>query len=155
MSVKPFRVLLLDSHELSLKEIRATMSQYADMEIVGEAAFVHDALEKASKLKPDIVLMEAMMPFSKETGIRLQIDAIETAFNIWQIDPKIKLMVFTTYSYREFLGPLRKAGISAWVFKEEPISELHAAITAIKRGGTHFNEKTYQPLALFAEFEQL
>jgi DNA-binding NarL/FixJ family response regulator len=139
--MRPFKVLLLDSQEVSLKGIRAILSHYEDIEIVGEAACAHDALEGVSALKPDIVIMEAMMPFLNETDTTLLINGIEIAFNIRQIDPRIKLIVITTDPYREFLGPLRKVGISACVFKEDSFSDLHSAITAVKRGGTYFGDR--------------
>jgi len=65
---------------------------------------------------------------------------IEATYQIKKLDPRTKVIIFTMYSYQEFLVDLMKAGISGYVLKNNPISDLHLAIEVVKRGGTFLSQ---------------
>jgi DNA-binding NarL/FixJ family response regulator len=70
------------------------------------------------------------------------------------MDPKAKVIIFTMHSYHEFLRPLIKSGISGYVLKVSPISDLYLAIQVVRRGGSYFTEDIHEFLSNFGEEEK-
>ncbi|MFX0203059.1 MAG: response regulator [Candidatus Hodarchaeota archaeon] len=139
------KVLLVDDHQVVLGGIKAALSEYADVEVVGEATDGRKALRHIESLRPDIVIMDLAMP---------HFNGIEATYQIKQMDPKIKVIIFTMYSYREFIKPLVKSGISGYVLKESPISDLYMAIKVVRRGGSYFTEDIHEFLLNLGEDEK-
>ena len=139
------KVLLVDDHQVVLGGIKAALSQYSDVEVVGEATDGRKALKHIESLRPDIVIMDLAMP---------HFNGIEATYQIKQMDPKIKVIIFTMYSYREFIKPLVKSGISGYVLKESPISDLYMAIKVVRRGGSYFTEDIHEFLLNLGEEDE-
>jgi DNA-binding NarL/FixJ family response regulator len=125
------KVLIVDDHEVILDGIKAVLNKHEGIEIVGVASDGRDALQKAQSLQPEIVIMDISMP---------HFHGIEATYQIKKLDPRTKVIIFTMYSYQEFLVDLMKAGISGYVLKNNPISDLHLAIEVVKRGGTFLSK---------------
>ena len=139
------RILIVDDHQIVLEGLREALSERPDLEVVGEASDGLEAVKKVEMLHPDIVLMDIAMP---------HLNGIETTYQIKEINPDIKVIVFTLYSYREFLQPLLKAGISGFVLKQSPLSDLYIAIEVVKKGGSYFSEDVHGYLAEYVESVQ-
>lgn len=125
------KILLVDDHHVVLEGVKAALSKYDSLEVVGVATNGHEALRKVQSLRPHIVIMDIVMP---------RINGVEATIQIKKIDPNIKVIIFTMHSYQEFLVDLMKAGISGYVLKQSPISDLHLAIEVVKSGGTYLSE---------------
>jgi DNA-binding NarL/FixJ family response regulator len=67
------------------------------------------------------------------------LNGIEVTMEIEKIDPDIRIIVFTMHSDKEYVINLFKAGISAYVLKEDPVSDLIFAVNAVMRHGTYFS----------------
>jgi len=123
------RVLIVDDHRVVIEGIKSALSVSPDLEVIGEALNGHQAIKKAKSLKPDIVIMDISMP---------DLNGIDATLQIKKMDPHIKIIIFSMYSNREYVIDLFKAGISSYVLKKDPMSDLISAIKAVERGGTYF-----------------
>ena len=123
------RVLIVDDHRVVIEGIKSALSVSPDLEVIGEALNGHQAIKKAKSLKPDIVIMDISMP---------DLNGIDATLQIKKMDPHIKIIIFSMYSNREYVIDLFKAGISSYVLKKDPMSDLVSAIKAVERGGTYF-----------------
>jgi DNA-binding NarL/FixJ family response regulator len=97
------KVLIVDDHPVVLEGIKGAMSEYSDFEVVGEASDGREAIKKVESLRPDIVVMDIAMS---------RFNGVEATRQIKREYPHVKVIIFTLHSYREFIHPLIKAGIS-------------------------------------------
>lgn len=123
------KVLIVDDHRVVIEGIKSALSVSPDLEVIGEALNGHQAIKKSKSLKPDIVIMDISMP---------DLNGIDATLQIKKLDPRIKIIIFSMYSNREYVIDLFKAGISSYVLKKDPMSDLVSAIKAVERGGTYF-----------------
>ena len=119
------RVLIVDDHALFRRGIQMVLEQEPDIEVVGEAADGHEALEKAQELMPDVVLMDVRMP--KRTGI-------EATQEIKDLLPHAKILMLTISDEEADLYDAIKAGASGYLLKEISIEEVADAIRSVWAG---------------------
>jgi DNA-binding NarL/FixJ family response regulator len=124
------KVLLVDDHMVVLEGIKRLISEQPDFEVVGTASDGLEAIRKAKVLKPDIVIMDIGMP---------NVDGVRATYEIKRRDERIKIIVFTMYTDMALVVSLYREGISGYVLKGEPISDLITALKAAKDGGTYFS----------------
>ena len=136
------RVLIVDDHRVVIEGIRSALEGEAEFQVVGEAFDGHQAVEMVKALKPDMVIMDISMP---------RLNGIEATRKINQIAPHTRIIVFTMFSDKEYVVALFKEGISAFVLKEDPLSELILALKAVKGFGTYFSTKAPTILARHME----
>jgi two-component system response regulator NreC len=125
------RVFVVDDHPVVLDGLQSALSKYEGIEIVGVATDGREAIQKVQSLRPQIVIMDIGMP---------QLNGIEVTYQIKKFDPNIKVIIHTMHAYQKFLVELMKAGISGYVLKEKPLSDLFLAIEVVKRRGTYLTE---------------
>jgi DNA-binding NarL/FixJ family response regulator len=130
-SMPKTKILLVDDHQVVIEGVKTALAKHADLEIIGESNNARDALKKVESLRPDIVIIDIAMP---------QFNGIEATYQIKKVDPKVRVIIYTMHSYQEFLRDLIKAGISAYVLKQSPLTNLYTAIQTVKKGGTFFSE---------------
>ncbi len=119
------RVLIADDHSLVREGIAAFLRLCDDIEVVGEASDGIEAIERARKARPDIVLMDIGMP---------KLGGLEATVELRKTDPAIKIIVLTQYDDREYISRFLKAGVSGYMLKKAVGSELVNAIRAVNRG---------------------
>ncbi len=124
------RILLVDDHQVVIGGIKSALGDHPEFLVVDEAYNGRDAVKKARQLKPDIVIMDISLP---------DLNGMDATMQIKKGDPSIHIIVFTMHADREYVVNLLKAGISAYVLKEDSITDLVLAIQAVKRGGTYFS----------------
>lgn len=127
------KVLLVDDHLVVLKGLKFFLDTQKDIEIVGSATNGKEALAKIEKLKPDIVLMDLMMPV---------MDGIEATRQVKATFPNIKVIVLTSFSDQDYVLPALRAGAIGYQLKDIEPSELVKTIHAAYRG-----EKQLHPTA--------
>ncbi len=138
------KILIVDDHRVVIEGIKSALQDYPEFEVVGEAVDGLQSVELAKSLRPDIVLMDVSMP---------NLNGIEATKQIKQFSPEIKIIIYTMYSDKEFVIDLFKAGISAYVLKDDPLSDLVLALNAVKGGGTYFS--TMAPTILLRHVQDL
>lgn len=123
--MKPIRVLIADDHVIMRKGIRALMATVPDIEVVGEARDGVEALLQAQRLKPDVILMDLVMP---------EVDGIEAIRRIREARPETRILVLTSFSSDDKVFAALKAGAIGYHLKESDPAELERAIRQVYRG---------------------
>ena len=119
------RVLLADDQELLRFGFRMILSKEEDIEVVGEAQDGEKAIELATRLHPDVVLMDIRMPV---------IDGIAATRRIVATDPAARILAITTFDLDEYAFGALRAGASGFVLKDVRPSELVTAIRIVASG---------------------
>ncbi len=138
------KILIVDDHRVVIEGIKSALREHPEFEVGGEAVDGLQAVESAKSLRPDIVIMDVSMP---------NLTGIEATKHIKQFHSDIQIIIYTMYSNKEFVIDLFKAGISAYVLKDDPLSDLMLALHAVKRGGTYFSTMT--PAILVRHMKEL
>jgi len=123
--MQKIRVLVVDDHAIISDGICALLALTGDIEAVGVAANGREALEMVTKLSPDIVLIDIVMPL---------MDGLEATHRIHKKFPETKVIVLTQYEDREYVFPVIEAGASGFVSKTAASSELTSAIRSVYHG---------------------
>src|SRR4030065_1958457 len=128
MKMSKTRVLIADDHALMREGIIAFLKFYDDIEIVGEASNGLEAIEKAEKLKPGVIIMDISMP---------ELGGIEATLEIKKRMPAVKILILTQYSDKEYVSRLLKAGVSGYILKQAVGTDLISAIRAAANGESY------------------
>ncbi|MCL5023221.1 MAG: response regulator transcription factor [Nitrospirae bacterium] len=118
-------VLIADDHALVREGIIAFLKLCDDIEVVAEASDGLEAIEKAKKVNPDVILMDIAMP---------KLGGLEATLELKRINPDAKILVLTQYDDKEYIARFLKAGVSGYLLKRAVGSELISAIRAVSRG---------------------
>lgn len=119
------RVLIADDHTIVREGLRILLEEHPDVEVVGEAADGLEAVEKTRKLRPDIVIMDLVMP---------AMSGLEATRAIRQQMPDVGVLVLTMYESDEHFFQVLQAGASGYVLKGATSAELLAALRAVRAG---------------------
>ena len=119
------RILIADDHALVREGISAFLKFCDDIEVVAEAENGIEAIERAKKFKPDIILMDIAMP---------GLGGLEATIELKKTAPDIKVLVLTQYDDKEYISRFLKAGVSGYLLKRAVGSDLVSAIRAVNRG---------------------
>jgi len=126
------RILIADDHEVVIEGIKSVLRNREGFDVVGEALDGRQALELVAALKPDIVIMDISMP---------NLNGVEATRQIKKLFAGTHVIIYTVFTNEEYVIELFKAGISGYVLKQAPFSDLVLAINAVKAGGTFFSTK--------------
>lgn len=119
------KVLIADDHALVREGIAAFLKTCNDIEVIAEASDGIEAIEKANKFRPDIIIMDINMP---------KLGGYEATIEIKKTNPEIRILVLTQYDDKEYVNRLLKAGISGYILKRAAGTELISALRAVSRG---------------------
>jgi NarL family two-component system response regulator LiaR len=125
MSTSPIRVLIADDHVIVRKGIRALLATEPDVEVVGEAGDGTEALVQVQALRPDVVLMDLVMP---------GVDGIEATRQITAGHPDVRVLVLTSFAADDKVFPAIKAGALGYLLKDTGPEDLVRAIRQVYRG---------------------
>jgi DNA-binding NarL/FixJ family response regulator len=118
------RVLIADDQSLVRAGFRLVLENHDDIEVVGEASNGHEAVHGASRLRPDVVLMDIRMP---------ELDGIAATARITERHPA-RVLVLTTYDLDEYVYDALQAGASGFLLKDTPPEQLASGIRAVAAG---------------------
>ena len=128
--MKKIKVLIADDHTLVRDGIRALLVLAADIEVVGEAATGKEALEQIKELRPDVVLMDLMMP---------TMSGLDATRRIRREFPETKVLALTQYDDSEYVLPVIEAGARGFITKMAAFAELASAIQAVSKGDSYLS----------------
>jgi len=121
----PIRVFVADDHAIVRKGIAAVLEIVPDIEVVGEAVNGRDAVYRVEQLRPDVILMDLVMP---------EMDGIEAIRRIKDRQPEARILVLTTFAGEDKIFPAIKAGALGYHLKDSRPEELVQAIRQVHRG---------------------
>jgi DNA-binding NarL/FixJ family response regulator len=130
MADAPIRVLLVDDHAMVRRGMRDFLSLHDDIEVVGEAADGAAGVEQAKVLRPDIVVMDLMMP---------NLDGIEATARIKAALPDVEVIALTSFIEESRVVAAIEAGASGFLLKDAEADELAAAIRSAAAGEVHLD----------------
>jgi NarL family two-component system response regulator LiaR len=118
-------VLIVDDHAIVRKGIRALLAQVEQIEVVGEAADGKQAVALAGELRPDVILMDLVMP---------GVDGIEAIRHITEQQKGARILVLTSFASDDKVFPAIKAGALGYLLKDSEPADLLRAIRQVHRG---------------------
>ncbi len=124
------RILLVDDHAVVREGMKSLITAQPDLEVVGEADNGRVALELATELHPDVIVMDMSMP---ELNGALATQQITRAF------PQIKVLALSVHEDKSYLQQFLEAGAKGYVLKRAATEELIRAIRSVAMGGTYLD----------------
>jgi DNA-binding NarL/FixJ family response regulator len=124
---QPIRVLVCDDQELVRTGYATIFAAQPDMEVVGEAANGLEAVEAATRLRPDVVVMDIRMPLLDGIQATRRLAGPDAA------DPP-KILVVTTFNVDAYVYDAFRAGASGFLLKDAPPAELVNGVRTVTRG---------------------
>lgn len=131
------RVYIAEDHQIVRRGIRQLLSTEAGIEVVGEASNGKEAMAGVEELKPDIVLMDLVMPV---------MDGIEAIRQIKAGHPSIQILVLTSFATDDKVFPAIKAGALGYLIKDTSPEELISAIRQVHKGEPMLHSSIAQKL---------
>jgi DNA-binding NarL/FixJ family response regulator len=119
------RVLVADDQSMVRAGFRMLLSGEPDIEVVAEASNGIEAVDKASRFRPTVVLMDIRMP---------ELDGLEATRRILAADDTARILILTTFDLDEYVYEALRAGASGFVLKDDPPEHLLAAIRTVAGG---------------------
>jgi len=121
----PIGVFLAEDHAIVRKGIRALLATEPDFEVIGEAADGREAIAEVIRLRPDVTLMDLVLP---------EVDGIQAIGRITAVWPEAGILVLTSFATDDKVFPAIKAGARGYLLKDSSPEELVRAIRQVHRG---------------------
>src|SRR5216684_1341911 len=122
---KQLRILVADDHELVRRGIRGLLRGRRGWRVIAEAANGREALEKANKLKPDVVIVDVSMP---------ELDGLQATRQIRETTPNTEVVVLTMHESDQMVRRVLEAGARAYVLKSDLAAHLVNAVEDVSAG---------------------
>ena len=122
---KRLRILVADDHELVRRGIRGQLSARRGWIIVGEAMNGREAVEKASKLKPDVAIVDISMP---------DLDGLQATRQIREATPSTEVVILTMHESDQMVRRVLEAGARGYVLKSDLAAHLVKAVKDVSAG---------------------
>ena len=119
VGTKTIRVLLVDDHDVLRDGIAVVLEEFPDLELVGKSNSGWDAINKCAALKPDVVLMDILMP---------DMDGLTATRIIRERNAGVKVVVLSSFEEEHLVHDARDIGASGYLLKNVSIDELAGAI---------------------------
>src|SRR5262249_1588592 len=128
--VMKIRILLADDHTVVREGLKLLLNSADDMEVVGEVENGRQAVQMAKKLRPDVVVLDLVMPV---------LNGIEASRQIIREVPESKVLVLSSYSDDERVQQLIEEGATGYLVKQTAANDLLIAIREAKKGNAYFS----------------
>ncbi len=125
MTEQPIRLLVVDDHGIVRKGICALLAQVQDMQVIGEASDGEQAITQAALFKPDVILMDLVMP---------KVDGVEAIRQILAQRPETRVIALTSFVADDKVFPAIKAGAVGYLLKDSEPEDLIATIRRVHAG---------------------
>ena len=131
------KVLIVDDHAIVRMGLASLLGTKADLEVVGDAGDGATALRKYARLKPDVVIMDLVMP---------NMDGAETTKRLVEADPGAKVLILTSYGSAAGISAALRAGARGAVIKTLELAAFVAAIRKVAAGETVISDEVREML---------
>lgn len=133
----PVRILLVDDHAVVRSGLGAVLMSFDDMKLAGEASNGEEAVRLCRALKPDVVLMDLMMPV---------MDGVTAIRSIHESQPDIRIIALTSFGEKDLVEGALKAGATGYLLKTVSATELIEAIKGAVIGKATLSPEAAQVL---------
>jgi DNA-binding NarL/FixJ family response regulator len=134
----PIRVMLVDDHGVVRRGLRTFFDLVADIEVVGEAENGQLAIAEAARCRPDVILMDLLMPV---------MDGLGAIAAIKQAQPEVEIVAVTSFIEEEKVTAALEAGASGYLLKDAEAEEVATAVRAAHAGEVHLDPAVARLLA--------
>ena len=128
--MKKKKIVIADDHTILREGLRALISDYPDLEVVGEAADGFAAIDTVIQLEPDLLLLDLTMP---------KMNGLEAVKDIKKIVPQIKIIVLTIHESEELVLSCIDAGVDGYTLKQTSQQVLLKAIRTVLSGNKYID----------------
>ena len=135
--MKKTTVMIVDDHAIFRMGLASLLGTAKDISVVGDAGDGESAVKKALKLRPDVIIMDFLMP---------GMDGAKATRRILAEWPEAKVVIFTTYDAANGIGHALDAGAKGAIVKKAEFDDLLDAIRAVSYGGTFISPEIAQVL---------
>ena len=126
------RILIAEDHLMVRSGIRALLEKSGDLNILGEASNGQEAVEMVEKLKPDVLIMDIMMP---------RLNGIQAAENIRKLKLHTHILLLSMYADEGLVYQALQSGVKGYVLKSSVSDELLWAVQAVAQGKTYLSSQ--------------
>lgn len=122
---KKIGVLLVDDHAVVRQGLRMFIEMHKDMEVLGEGSTGIEAVDLATRLNPDVILLDLLMP---------QMDGVEATRRILEKNPHSRVLILTSFGEDDRVFPAIRAGAQGYLLKDIQPQDLVQAIRETYQG---------------------
>lgn len=140
------KVILVDDHDMVRRGLAVFLEAFDDFELVGEASNGQEAIEQCARHRPDVILMDLVMP---------ELDGVAATRHIRQQFPHTQVIALTSFDDEARVGAALKAGAIGYLLKNVAIDDLAGAIRAANAGKPTLAPEATQALIAATRSEPL
>lgn len=123
-------ILIADDHDIIRQGLKSILAQRPEYKVIGEAQDGEDALEKAEKLKPDVLLLDISMP---------KISGLDIIGQVKRRSPNTEIIMISVHKMNAYILKAFKAGVKGYLIKENAADELLLALGRVCAGRTYLS----------------
>lgn len=123
------RILIADDHETVRKGVCSILASRKDLEVCGEASNGKEAIEKASELKPDLVILDITMPV---------LDGFSAAKQIRKLLPDVPILFLSMHDAQQWIEEAKAIGVQGFVSKSDIAGVLLTAVDTVLQKQSYF-----------------
>jgi len=133
--MKPTTLLIVDDHAVMRMGLASLLETCKNVEVIGDTGDGESAIKKALKLRPDVILMDLVMP---------EMDGIETTLRLLEKWPEANILILTTFATSDGINRALEAGAKGAILKNSDLKGLLAAIHDVAEGRRHCSPEVEQ-----------
>jgi len=126
------RILVADDHEIVRQGLRALLETQPGWQVAGEATNGREAVEKAKRLKPDLVVLDVSMP---------SLNGLEAARQIRKSLPDTEVLILTMHDSEQLIREVLEVGARGYVLKSDAGRELVTAVETVRKHKPYFTSR--------------
>ncbi len=126
------RIILAEDHSLVRAGLKALLERAGDIQVVGEASNGQEAIDRLQELKPDVLVMDIMMP---------RLNGIQAAEHIRDLKIQVHILIISMYTDKGLVHQALQSGVKGYVLKTSVSEELLLAIRTVSRGETYLSSE--------------
>jgi len=130
--MKKIRILIADDHSIVRIGLTSLLETEKDIQVLGCAENGEDAIRLTRDLKPDVLLLDLMMPIK---------DGIETTKTMHAVAPDVRILILTSFGDATSISKALRSGASGAILKSSPESDIVTAIRVVANGKTYLSDE--------------